>query len=87
MSGMTARCLVSRLSECLLVVSEQAAGPLLVKITPSIGEGQRTSGISESGSIILERFYCYRPSGHAVITREAVVRTRKQTFSVSVCYR
>jgi len=53
---MAARCQVSRLSECLLVVSEQAAGLVLVKITPSIAEGQRTSGISESSSIILERF-------------------------------
>lgn len=58
---MAARCQVSRLSECLLVVSEQAVGLLLVKITPSIAEGQRTSGISESSSIILKRFYCYRP--------------------------
>ena len=61
MSGMAARCRVSRLSECLLVTSEQAAGLLLVKRTPSIAEGQRTSGISESNSMILGRYYCYRP--------------------------
>ena len=61
MSGMAARCRVSRLSECLLVISEQAAGLLLVKRTPSIAEGQRTSGISESKSMIIRRYYCYRP--------------------------
>jgi hypothetical protein len=59
MSGMAARRRVSRLSECLLVISEQAAG---LKITPSIAEGQRTSGISESSSMILVKYYCYRPT-------------------------
>jgi len=60
-SGMAARCLVSRLSECLLVINEQAAGLLLVKGTPGIPEVQRTSGISESDPMILQRYYCYRP--------------------------
>ena len=61
MSGMTARCRVSRPGECLLVITEQVAGLLLVKRIPSIAEGQRTPGISELNSMILRRHYCYRP--------------------------
>jgi len=61
MSGMAARCLVSRLSECLLVISEHAAGLLLVKGTPSIAEVQRTSGNSESSPMTLRSYYRYRP--------------------------
>ena len=61
MSGMAARCRVSRLSECLLIISEQAVGLLLVKRTLSIGKVQRTFGISVSNPRILQRYYCYRP--------------------------
>ena len=81
MSGMAARCPVSRLNECLLVISEQAASLLMVKMTPSIGEVQRTSGISESNSMTLRRYYRYRPE--AVITQSPA----KQTFRVLVCFR
>lgn len=59
MSGIAAGCRVSRLSECLLIISEQAAGLLLVKRTPSIAEGQRSSGIGESNSMIPGKYYCY----------------------------
>ena len=62
MSGMAARCRVSRLSECLLIISEQAVGLLLVKRTLSIGKVQRTFGISVSNPRILQRYYCYRPN-------------------------
>ena len=60
MSAIAARCRVSRRSKCLLVISEQAADFLLVKITASIAEVQRTSGINEPNDRTLQRYYCYR---------------------------
>jgi len=69
MSGMAARCRVSRLSECLLIISEQAVGLLLVKRTLSIGKVQRTFGISVSNPRILQRYYCYRPNYDIAFSR------------------